>query len=186
MNDLFYRVSLFLIAYEFVIVLWFIFTQFPAHRWSLFYANGKSLSSLRLHEMHSCFITAKCFFIFHIIGAELEQLFLGPLLSEIDSKIKAFYLVGMINQFLFLLVLFCIHRVRGCFFSIPARICLHTTIIVMGLIMMQLIARGYFDYHELGVLYSTVFWTCNFICIAAISIYPIRHTLAYFTKAKQI
>ncbi|WP_261625617.1 hypothetical protein [Pseudoalteromonas holothuriae] len=47
---------------------------------------------------------------------------------------------------------------------------------------MQLIARGYFDYHELKMVYVFGGWACNIIAVAALSIYPIRQTLAYFAK----
>ncbi|WP_172971606.1 hypothetical protein [Pseudoalteromonas sp. A25] len=48
--------------------------------------------------------------------------------------------------------------------------------------MMQLIARGYFDYHELKPVYKSIFWTSNLIGVVAISIYPVRQILVYFKK----
>ncbi|CAH9052095.1 hypothetical protein PSECIP111951_00547 [Pseudoalteromonas holothuriae] len=173
-------------GYEFLIVLWFFATQFSKHRWSLFYAHGKALHSLQLHEMHSCFITAWCFLLFHLLGSEIDQFFLGLLLSGLDDKIKVFYLAGMITQFMFLLAVFYLHRIRRCLFSKVARICLYTTIIVMSIQMMELIARGYFYYHELTPIYRSVGWASNILAISALSVYPIRQTLIYFKKSKQI
>ncbi|CAH9049989.1 hypothetical protein PSECIP111854_00442 [Pseudoalteromonas sp. CIP111854] len=186
LNDLLYQLGWVLKGYEFLIVLWFLVTQFPTHKWSLFYAHGKALKSLQLHEMHSCFMTSLCLLFFHLLGSEIDMFFLGPLLSGLDDKIKVFYLAGMINQFMFLLAVFYLHRIRRCLFSKTARICLYTTIIVMMLQMMELIARGYFDYHELKFVYILTFWACNLISLAALSIYPIRQTLSYFKKSKQI
>ncbi|MBD1583449.1 hypothetical protein [Pseudoalteromonas sp. S16_S37] len=183
LNELLHHIGWYLKGYEFLIVFWFVVAYFPTCKWSLFTASGKNLNSLHLHEMHSCFITALCILMFHIIGSELEAFFTGPFLAQLDDKIRVFYLVVLINQFIFLSAVFCIHRIRYIQFSLVTRFNLYTTLIVMAVMMMQLIARGYFDYHELKPAYKIVFWSCNIASIIAISIYPIRHTLAHFKKA---
>ncbi|CAH9052090.1 hypothetical protein PSECIP111951_00546 [Pseudoalteromonas holothuriae] len=186
LNDLVYQLGWFVKGYEFLIVLWFLVTELPTSRWSLFYARGRALSSLQLHEMHSCFMTSLCLLFFHLLGSELEQLLIGPLMSKLDDKMKLFYLAGMIHSFAFIVTLFYLHRIKSCLFSRTARINLYCSFTFMTLKMLQLVARGYFDYHAFKSLYFYVGWTFNFVSIAAISIYPIRQTLIYFKKSKQI
>ncbi|CAH9049671.1 hypothetical protein PSECIP111854_00318 [Pseudoalteromonas sp. CIP111854] len=168
-------------SYETLIVIWFLVTQLPTHKWLLLTALKEDLCTLRLHEMHSCFMTAVCYLLFHLYSGEVDA-FIITQLSTIDGQIKLFYLTAMINQFLFLLTLFSLHRLKGCFFSRTARVSIYTTLVFMALLFMQLIARGYFDYHELKMVYVFGGWACNIIAVAALSIYPIRQTLAYFAK----
>ncbi|BBN80638.1 hypothetical protein PA25_06230 [Pseudoalteromonas sp. A25] len=181
LNDFLNHLAWIFKGYEALIVLWFLITQFPKYRWSLFYARHHTLNSLPLHELHSCFMTALCYLLFHLYSSEIDN-FIIRQLSTVDGQIKLFYLTAMINQFLFLLTLFSLHRFKGCFFSKTARVNLYTTLALMALLFMQLVARGYFDYHELGMVYVFGGWACNIISVSALSIYPIRQTLGYFQK----
>ncbi|NOU52870.1 hypothetical protein HG263_20405 [Pseudoalteromonas sp. JBTF-M23] len=52
----------------------------------------------------------------------------------------------------------------------------------MTLQFIQLIARGYFDYHALVMTYFVAVWVCNIVAVSAMSIYPIRQTLVYFKQ----
>ncbi|CAH9051584.1 hypothetical protein PSECIP111951_00422 [Pseudoalteromonas holothuriae] len=183
-NDFLYQLGWVFKGYELLIILWFVVTQFPKHRWSLFFARHQSLNSLQLHEMHSCFMAAVCFFTVHVFASELDQFILN-MIPKLGDKIRLFYLVSMMSFFLFQLMLVCVHRIKGCLFSKATRICLYTSIVHMALLFMQLIARGYFDYHELSMVYVIGGWACNIIAIAALSIYPIRQTLGYFNTQKE-
>ncbi|BBN80641.1 hypothetical protein PA25_06260 [Pseudoalteromonas sp. A25] len=181
LNDYLYHLGWIFIGYESVIVLWFLITQFPKHRWSLFYARHRTLNFLPLHEMHSCFMSAVVFLLFHAVGSEVEHYLLSFKL-EVVTHIRVFYMGMIAQQFATLVVLYTLHRLRGCLFSKTARIIMYTTFLYAAFLFMQLIARGYFDYHELGIVYRVGGWTCNTVGIAALSIYPIRQTLGYFQK----
>ncbi|BBN82340.1 hypothetical protein PA25_23250 [Pseudoalteromonas sp. A25] len=181
MNEFLYQLGWILKGYESLIVLWFLVTQLPKHGWSLFYARGKDLKSLQLHEMHSCFITILCFGLSHLYGSEIEQYLLSLQFEQV-YRIRVFY-AGMIgNLFLFIAMLTIAHRMKGCLFSQTARFCLYAKFTVITLIFIQLLARGYFDYHELSPIYTIGVWSCNIIAVTAMSIYPIRQTLAYFKQ----
>ncbi|CAH9051589.1 hypothetical protein PSECIP111951_00423 [Pseudoalteromonas holothuriae] len=181
LNDFLYHLGWIFKSYEFFIVLWFVLTQFPKYRWSLFFAHHQSLNSLQLHEMHSCFMTVVVFMLFHTFGGEVEQYLLSLDFEQIN-RIKVFYTGMIAHMFLCMLTLYVIHRLRGCLFSKTARICLYTVFVSALFSYMELIARGYFDYHELTIVYRIGGWACNIIAIAALSIYPIRQTLGYFAK----
>ncbi|NOU52050.1 hypothetical protein HG263_16075 [Pseudoalteromonas sp. JBTF-M23] len=181
LNDFLYQLGWIFNGYELVIVLWFILTQFPKHRWSLFYASHKTLNSLKLHEMHSCFMSAVVFMLFHTFGGEVEQ-YLLSLEFEQNNRIKVFYTGVIANLFICQLTLYIFHRLRGCLFSKTARVCIYMIFTMELFLFMQLIARGYFDYHELGMVYRIGIWICNIVAIASLSIYPIRQTLGYFKK----
>ncbi|CAH9051580.1 hypothetical protein PSECIP111951_00421 [Pseudoalteromonas holothuriae] len=184
LNDFLYQLGLIFIGYELLIVLWFLVTQFPKHRWSLFFARHQTLSSLQLHEMHSCFMAAVFFLSFHTVGGEVEQYMLSLELARVEL-IRIFYMGMIAQKFAFLAALYTVHRLLGCLFSRTARICMYMVFICSSLLFMQLIARGYFDYHELIMVYVFGGWACNIIVIAALSIYPIRQTLAYFQTQRE-
>ncbi|CAH9049670.1 hypothetical protein PSECIP111854_00317 [Pseudoalteromonas sp. CIP111854] len=180
LSDFLYYLWLACLGYGLLVVLWFVVTQFPKHRWSLLFARHRALKSLQLHEMHSCFISLVVFLLFYIVAAEVEWYLLSLELAR-EQHIRVFYMGMITQQFALLVVLYMVHRLRGCLFSITARICMYTTFLYSSFLFMQLVARGYFDYHELGMVYRIGGWACNIIAIAALSIYPIRQTLAYYS-----
>ncbi|CAH9049669.1 hypothetical protein PSECIP111854_00316 [Pseudoalteromonas sp. CIP111854] len=184
LNDFLYYLGWGFIGYELLIVLWFLVTQFPKHSWSLFFSRHQSLNSLQLHEMHSCFMSAVVFMLFHTFGGEVEQYLLSLEFKQIN-RIKVFYTGVIAHFFICLLTMYVVHRLRGCLFSKTARICMYMIFLFSALSFMELIARGYFDYHELGMVYRIGGWACNIIVIAALSIYPIRQTLAYFQTQRE-
>lgn len=54
----------------------------------------------------------------------------------------------------------------------------------MVLLGMQLIARGYYDYHDLTFFYQVGAWTCNFIAVGALCTYPIRSLKEHFKQRR--
>ncbi|CAH9060312.1 hypothetical protein PSECIP111854_02580 [Pseudoalteromonas sp. CIP111854] len=179
---LLYSLGWMLKGYEFLIITWFLITQLPTHKWSLFSARSHQLNSLQLHDLHSSFMVAVCVFLFHMLGSEMGQFFLHTLMPSLNDRIKVFYFTGIVNMFICILVLFCWHRLRKCLFNFASRLCLYISFIHIVIKMMQLIARGHFDYHELKPLYVIVGWLCNLTMMYAISIYPARQIWANFKK----
>ncbi|CAM4105077.1 hypothetical protein [Pseudoalteromonas byunsanensis] len=180
MNDILYGFGWGLKGIELLIVLFWSY-KFSKIRWKLFFGQKKDLSSVQHHELYSCFLTAFCFLIFHLMGSELEQ-FLLSLQMDKAEHIKLFYPCMIVLRVSLLLTLFCLHLVRGCTFSPTARICAYSTIVAIMLMGIQLIARGYFDYHDFSMVYKVGFWVCNLIVITALCTYPIRSLKDYFKE----
>ncbi|CAH9051574.1 hypothetical protein PSECIP111951_00420 [Pseudoalteromonas holothuriae] len=182
MNEIVYGFGWGLKGIELLILLFWVH-KFSKMRRKLFFGVKKDLASVQHHELYSCFLTAFCFLIFHLISSELEQ-FLVALEMDKVEHIKLFYTSMAIMHFSFILTLFCLHLVRGCTFSSTARICVYTRIIYIMLLGMELISRGYYDYHDLGMVYIVGAWLCNFVAIAALATYPIRSIKEQFKQKR--
>ncbi|BBN80639.1 hypothetical protein PA25_06240 [Pseudoalteromonas sp. A25] len=183
LNDFLYHLGGIFNGYELVIVLWFIITQFPKYRWSLFYARHRTLNFLPLHEMHSCFMSAVIVLFFHAAGSEIEQYLLSFEFEQV-MRIRVFYMGMIAQKFAFIAALYTVHRLRGCLFSKTARMCLYMSFTYAAFLFVELVVRGYFDYHNFTPVYRVAAWVCNTAAIAALSIYPIRQTLRYFQKRR--
>ncbi|NOU51255.1 hypothetical protein HG263_12025 [Pseudoalteromonas sp. JBTF-M23] len=182
MNEVLYGLGWVLKGIE-VFVLAFIIFKFYQLRWKLFFGGRKDLPTIQHHELHSCFLSALCVLIFHVVNSEISLYILSIEMNKLE-QIKLFYLSKAIVQFSFAATLFFLHLLRGCTFSKTARICMYTTLILMLMQGMQLTARGYFDYHELKIIYVTVGWICNIIIISAIAAYPLK-SLKLYIKQKR-
>ncbi|MBD1583450.1 hypothetical protein [Pseudoalteromonas sp. S16_S37] len=182
MNEFFYSAGWVLKVIELLIVLFWLY-KFSKMKWKLFFGIKKDPFSVQRHELYSCFLTAFSFLIFHLIGSETEQLILSLQLDS-NERIKLFYTTMIIVRFSFILTLVCLHLIRGCTFSATARICTYSSLVVMMLLGMELIARGYYDYHELSVIYVVGGWLCNFIAVGALCSYPIRSIKEYLKQRK--
>ncbi|WP_152086503.1 hypothetical protein [Pseudoalteromonas sp. A25] len=171
-------------GYLTLILLWFLVVYFRQCSWRLLFARGEQIQSLKQHELYSCFMTVFWFVIFRHFGGEMEH-YLLSLDFELYGKVKVFYLSHLAMSSMLILVIFINHRLRKCLFSASTRVCFYSILIVLSLLFMQLIARGYFSYHELKVIYKTGVLMSILIATAAMSLYPIRQTLAYFNKEKE-
>ncbi|MCF6437492.1 MULTISPECIES: hypothetical protein [Pseudoalteromonas] len=180
MNDILYGLGWVLKGIELLIVLFWLH-KFSTMRWKLFFGQKKDLSSVHHHELYSCFLAAFSVLVFHLIGSEVDQFTLSLTMDKVD-QIKLFYTCGIIVQFSFAMILVCLHLVRGCTFSPTARICMYTTLVYISLLGMQLIARGYYDYHALSSMYRMGGWMCNLMVVTALCTYPIRCLKGYFRE----
>ncbi|CAH9067994.1 hypothetical protein PSECIP111951_03965 [Pseudoalteromonas holothuriae] len=182
MNEILYALGwIFNIAAFLIVVFWV--KKFTAMKWKLFFGVKKDLVSVQHHELYSCFLTAFCFLLFRILGSELEYFILSLDMEKIE-KIKLFYTTNTVFLFMFIATLFCLHLVRGCTFSKAARVCVYTTLVFMMLQGMQLIARGYYDYHALGMVYVIGGWMCNLIALTYVASYPIKSLKDYFREKR--
>ncbi|CAH9052085.1 hypothetical protein PSECIP111951_00545 [Pseudoalteromonas holothuriae] len=182
MNEFLYNLGWVLKGVEFLIVIFWL-QKFHKMRWKLFFGVKKDLASVQHHELYSCFLSAFCFLVFHLVGSEVDQFVLSLEMDKLE-KIKLFYTSGVIIQFSFAMTLVCMHLVRGCTYSPTARICMYTTLVYMALLGMELIARGSYDYHDLGMVYVIGAWMCNFIAIGALCTYPIRSLKDHFRQRR--
>ncbi|WP_152087841.1 hypothetical protein [Pseudoalteromonas sp. A25] len=182
MNELLDIVSWILIGIELLVVLFWLH-KFSKMKWKLFFGVRKDLTSVKHHELYSCFLTAFCFLIFHFVAVQLESFLLALQMEKVEH-IKLFYTSMAICLFTLIATLFCLHLVRGCTFSSSARVIVYATLVQMMLLGMQLIARGYYDYHELSLLYKVVGWMCNFIAVGALCTYPVRSLKEKFKQRR--
>ncbi|MCF6437491.1 MULTISPECIES: hypothetical protein [Pseudoalteromonas] len=183
LNELFYRAGWVVKGFEFLAIVWFLVTQFPRHKWSLFFATKRDMVSRELHEMHSCFIIAVCTFMFHVIGSEFGFYFLNLAFDRLPA-IRMFYLAMMVNSCAFVIAVLLLHLLRGCAMSWAAHRCVTLTLLMLVVLLIQLTARGYFDYHKLKPLYATCVWIINLTSLAVIYRYPVQQTMMYYKSRK--
>ncbi|CAH9049985.1 hypothetical protein PSECIP111854_00441 [Pseudoalteromonas sp. CIP111854] len=182
MNEILYGLGWALNVVIFLVVIFWL-QKFSKMRWKLFFGTRKDLVSVQHHELYSCFLTAFCFLIFHMMDSELEWFMLSLDMEKVE-KIKLFYTSLIVLKFALLMTLFCFHLIRGCTFSPSARICTYVTLVFMMLLGMQLIARGYYDYHALNIVYIVGGWICNLIAIAALASYPVRSIKDHYKERR--
>ncbi|OHU93862.1 hypothetical protein BIW53_16565 [Pseudoalteromonas byunsanensis] len=185
LNEFLYRAGWVVKGFEFLTIVWFLVAKFPRHRWSLFFATKRDMVSRELHEMHSCFIVAVCTFVFHVLGSEYGSYIVTLTFGRIPV-IRLFYLAMMVHTFTYVMAVLVLHLLRGCAMSIAAHRCLILSLCTVVVLMIQLTARGYFDYHELKPLYATCIWAINLSCLAAIYKYPVEQTKMYYKNAKKL
>ncbi|WP_152086502.1 hypothetical protein [Pseudoalteromonas sp. A25] len=184
MNELLSRLGNIVDIYIGLIVFWFLVTQLPVYRWRLFFAKKGQITSLQEHEIYSGFITSVCFLMVRFTN-DLMTPYLLMFDSGMNSRIKVFYLSGIVINTALITMIFVVHELRSCLFSKASRICLYATLLVMSLFFLQLGARGYVNFHGFNNAYSLGIWLAILIAISAMSLYPIRQTLAYFNKEKE-
>ncbi|CAH9067996.1 hypothetical protein PSECIP111951_03966 [Pseudoalteromonas holothuriae] len=178
------HVAMIMTGYIGLLLLWFIVTQFPTYRWRLFFVRKGQLISLQQHEMYSCLITVTCFFWVRVLVEPLE-VYLLMLDIDLNSKIKIFYSSQVGTITILIVSIFLMHRFIRCLFSVSTRVCLYALLVCISVSFIQLVARGYFDYHELSFVYKLGGWGASLVSICAMSLYPIRQTLAYFKRMRE-
>jgi hypothetical protein len=182
MNEILFTIDWVVIGIE-CLVLCFWLHKFSKMKWRLFFGVKRDLASVQHHELYSCFLTAFCMLTFHLLVSQVDRFILELDIDKLE-QIKLFYTSGAIVQFTFAMTLFCLHLIRGCTFSPTARICMYTTLMYMAFQGMQLIARGYYDYHDLSFVYKTGIWLCNIVAVGALCTYPIRSIKEHFKQRR--
>ncbi|CAH9060387.1 hypothetical protein PSECIP111854_02595 [Pseudoalteromonas sp. CIP111854] len=110
---------------------------------TLSFVHKSSLKTPQDHQIYSCFICAFLGPIFSLLGNQLAYDLIALSMEVIDRR-QVFYVALMCHIFFFMLTAYIFHRLRGCRFSLIARICMY----LMWLMTMnyaQLVLRGYFD-----------------------------------------
>ncbi|KZN44047.1 hypothetical protein [Pseudoalteromonas luteoviolacea] len=155
------------------IIVIFLLIKFSDHRFSLLFGGKKSLKSLEDHELHSCFISAFCVLVFQFISTEMAKHFLA---SEMELSLlkKVYYFIHIAVATVFACTLYFLHSLRGCSFSNTAKRCLYLTVVSVLLFMMQLIARGFFNYDGLSPFYSVAALVIHALLVVNVAIYPVK------------
>ncbi|KZX00961.1 hypothetical protein JL49_09130 [Pseudoalteromonas luteoviolacea] len=164
-----------------VFIVIFILVVSWKKRWSLLFGGKKSLKTQSDHELHSCFISAFTLMAFHIVGVVLGQYVL-KLKLEVTELRQLFYFIVFLNSLGFASVLFGLHVIRGCSYSLVARRCLWLTSITMLLITVQFVSHGLFEKTWFNTIYQYGVVTLNAISLLVVSKYPFQMLKTYSTK----
>ncbi|MBD1584307.1 hypothetical protein [Pseudoalteromonas sp. S16_S37] len=144
-----------------------------------------SLKTPQDHQLYSCLVST-------FLGA-LGSVHITPfvydvaeLSMDVIDRRRIFYIFLMCTTFLSMLTLYIVHRVRGCRFSLYARVCMYCALSAVVLNYTQLILRGYldinvlYDYH----VYSIASTAINIITGCILLSFPIKYLFNVYVKHK--
>ncbi|MCF2857556.1 hypothetical protein L1286_08750 [Pseudoalteromonas sp. SMS1] len=87
---------------------------------------------------------------------------------------RVFYFSKLVIMASFMATLYILHSIRGCLFSRVAKSIGYLAMFSVSLHMMQLVARGYFDFNGLSPLYQFSVMVINIMAFMVIAIYSIK------------
>ncbi|KZN58072.1 hypothetical protein N473_04855 [Pseudoalteromonas luteoviolacea CPMOR-1] len=172
----------FLVSLDFVfigfelLVVFFLIAKFWEHKFSLFFGGKNSLKTQEDNELHSCFLTAFCVLIFYFIGARVTEVVLNIPMEKMALR-RLFYFSLIVHAALLIISLYLFHKIRDCTFSNCAKQCAGIVIFAATLHFTQFIARGYFDFNDFYIIYTTGVSLCNLATLVVLVIYPIKLVL---------
>lgn len=176
MIDFFTATSWIIRTLEIAIVLNILYL-FKQHRFALFFGGQSNLNSADDHTMHSCFIAALTVMVFHFVSSNISQYILTVEMEKLDLR-KFFYFSMFSCSMAFTVALFFLHTIRGCKFSVTARICIYLAVGQAALQIMQFVLRGMLDINTLSPIYKVGVVLLNISTLTVIAGYPIKKMAA--------
>ncbi|MBQ4812193.1 hypothetical protein A7985_17995 [Pseudoalteromonas luteoviolacea] len=177
MNELLIVMNWGVIGLE-VFVFAFLVAKFWTLKFNLFFGGKDSLKTIDDHELHSCFLTALCVLSWHFISAGLTEMLLSLELEKMKLR-RLFYCVQIANCAAFAVVLYLLHSIRHCSFSRTAIYSMYITVTLMTVCLIQMVARGYFDYNGLQPLYGAIAVVCNLLVLIVVAKYPLSQVVSF-------
>ncbi|BBN83208.1 hypothetical protein PA25_31930 [Pseudoalteromonas sp. A25] len=149
--------------------------------------DKSSLKTAQDHQLYSCLVTTFMVAANSLYATPLAYELVALSMDVIDRR-QIFYTSLMCSGFLFMLTLYIVHRVRGCHFSLYARIYMYGASVVVVLNYVQLVLRGYldinvlYDYHiySLGVISINILTAFILLCV------PIKYLVHVFAAQKKV
>ena len=166
---------------ELVTVLFLVVT-FSKHRFALFFGGKVNLKSQNDHTLHSCFIAALTVMVFHFVSSALAQNIIALEMEKMQLR-QFFYFTMFSCSLAFAVILFLLHVLRGCTFSLTARLCIYLSILQAILQMLQFVMRGMLDNSILSPFYSTTVLVLNVLSLAVVASFPIKQ---FFQRRKEV
>ncbi|MCF6442325.1 hypothetical protein L1077_23135 [Pseudoalteromonas luteoviolacea] len=156
-----------------VLVVLFLLIKFKQHKLSLFFGGKNQIQSPKDNELHSCFIAALCTAVFFIIGMVLSNQVLALNLDKLELR-RVYYFIMSMNSCAYSVAIYFLHFIRKCTFSSAAKCCLYLSVATVLLCIMQLVARGIFDYNGLSTLFQVTLLVVNATALFVVALYPLK------------
>jgi hypothetical protein len=143
---------------------------------TLFFGGFKSISNEEDAYLHSCFITVLSVAFFSLVTSTLREYILAIDLEKMELR-QLFYSFLFFMEFLFIVFLYAMHKIRKCTISKVAR-----TVILFALLMcanqlIQYYIRGMQGLDFYMPFYKGIILLINLATLAVISIYPIASVM---------
>ena len=165
-----------------VLTVLFLVVTFSKHKFALFFGGKKNLNSQSDHTLHSCFIAALTVMVFHFVSSALAQHIIALEMEKMMLR-QFFYFTMFSCSMAFAVTLFLLHVMRGCTFSLTARLCIYLSILQAMLQMLQFIMRGMLDNSMLSPFYSTTVVVLNVLSLAVVASFPVKQ---FFLSRKEV
>ena len=133
--------------------------------------------------LYSCFLSALIVAVFHLITSQIRDLTFSFELEKMQLR-KLFYFSMLIMECAFIIVLFFVHKVKECQFSLVAHFCFMTSSIMCLIQLTQLYLRGFLGLELFVPYYKLSVVSINLLVLVIISIYPFYSVYKKFLLLK--
>ncbi|NOU51241.1 hypothetical protein HG263_11955 [Pseudoalteromonas sp. JBTF-M23] len=144
-----------------------------------------SLQTSQDHQLYSCLVSTFAVALGSFYTVPLVYDIIELNMDVIDRR-RIFYVSFMVTGFLFMLTLYIAHRIRGCRFSLYARIIMYCSLSGVILNFTQLVLRGYLDINVLYDyrVYSIATIAINIITGCVLLSFPIKYLFNVYVENK--
>lgn len=171
MNE-FYQVTGWIIRTLELFIVLFLLYSFKQHRFELFFGGKSTLKRQSDHELHSCFLSSLAIVVFFTISGSLARYIIDLPLEVMHGR-QVYYFAMVCSGVSFILVLYLLHAIRGCNFSVTARIVTYLAFITLLMNFSQLVLRGYLNSDILYHVYGPIIMLCNLSTFVFLAKYPL-------------
>ena len=171
LNQFFHNTDLVVNFFEAVVLI--IITFMSAIKFKhLFFGGVISNSGISNNFELSYFLTALVVTVFHFVGSSITQIILNLGLDKMEKR-QIFYFMMFFMEFVGIVTLISLHKLRGCNFSrITFYVCLLS--VVMALLqMVEFVLRGIYDRDTFTSIYRYSVVIVNLSTLTLISAYPL-------------
>jgi len=127
----------------------------------------------------SSLLSALIVFIFHFMTSEVRDFTFSFEMEKMQLR-KLFYLSMFMMEFLFVIALFLVHKIKKCQFYFVAHFCFMTSSIMCLIQLIQLYLRGFLDLEFFVPYYKLTVVSINLLVLVVISIYPLHSLYQLF------
>ncbi|MCL1123337.1 hypothetical protein [Shewanella surugensis] len=173
MNDFLYGIDWVVRGLEAVTVLLILYLSYQRVK-VLFWGGKADINTPSDALLHSSFLCAFTVLFFHFISWGISRYILA-LDMEVMARRQLFFFMMFMIEFLFIISLFTLHKIRRCSFSKVAIYCLMLGLALELLIVIELVLYGVFDISGFNLVYQSLVPVINIITLSLIIAYPVRH-----------
>ncbi len=140
----------------------------------LFFGGKTDIKTQSDALLHSSFLCAFTVLFFHFTSWGVGRYILA-FDMEVMARRQLFFFMMFMIEFLFMITLFVLHKIRRCSFSKVAIYCLRLSLLFELLFVIELVLYGVLDITEFNNVYQVLIPIMNIITLGLIVAYPVKH-----------
>lgn len=171
LNQFFYKIDI-VIQFLNAVVLLIIVTMSAMKLKSLFFAKVTADERNSENGEVSYFLTALVVVVFHFVSSSISQYILNIEMEKMEKR-QVFYFMMFFMEFVFVITLISLHKLRECNYSrVTLYVCI-LSLIMATLQMEEFVMRGIYDNNFFQTTYRYLIVLINLCVLALISAYPL-------------